>query len=76
MRKADFMNYVLYNPHSGKGLARDEANNFIQTSVEESKLVNMTEIDSYPEFFASLSEEDCVLIFGGDGTLNRFVKAT
>lgn len=36
----------------------------------------MTQISDYESFFSSTSEDDNIVICGGDGTLNRFVNET
>lgn len=48
---------------------------YVCTLKGNCKIVDMTEISSYGEFFAPLSEADEVVICGGDGTVNRFVNA-
>ena len=68
------MKYVLYNPLSGHGDSSSVAGKFSE-STGDSKLVNMTEISDFSEFWNALSAEDEVYLFGGDGTLNRFVNA-
>ncbi len=68
------MNYVLFNPHSGKGLGKEKAENYIKDCGAKSELIDMTQIGSYAEFCKGLTEEDCIYIFGGDGTLNRFIN--
>lgn len=68
------MNYVLFNPHSGKGLGKEKAENYIKDCGAKSELIDMTKIGSYAEFCKGLTEEDCIYIFGGDGTLNRFIN--
>ena len=70
------MNYVLFNPHSGKGLGKEKAENYIKDCGAKSELIDMTKIGSYAEFCKGLTEEDCIYIFGGDGTLNRFINNT
>ena len=67
------MKYVLYNPYSGNGDSKLRAESLIGGGAS---LVDMTDIGSYAEFFGSLGSSDCVVICGGDGTLNRFVNDT
>ena len=70
-------NHVLYNPHAGngQGLARAET---LLTRLPGGvgRLVDLTQISDYGAFFASIPEGDCVLLTGGDGTLNRFLNDT
>ncbi len=68
------MQYLLFNPISGHGNCRKLAEDYMAKSGDGCKIVDMTEIDSYKTLFALLAPEDSVVIFGGDGTLNRFVN--
>ena len=68
------MNYLLFNPHSGKGASRALAEEYAKKLGENAKTVDMTEIKSYKEFFEGTVQGDEIVIFGGDGTLNRFVN--
>ena len=69
--------YVLYNPHAGNGRGEKNAR-ALENIVTEAQLVfcDMTKIESYSEFFSSISEGESIIICGGDGTLNRFVNDT
>lgn len=69
------MQYILYNPLSGHGKSKENAVKILETAGEGSKLINMVEIGSYPDFFATLASDDEIVICGGDGTLNRFINA-
>lgn len=68
------MNYILYNPK-----ANNENNDLNLISVggdNESvpvKKINLLELD-VAEFCASLTENDRVLVCGGDGTLHHFAN--
>lgn len=68
------MKYVLYNPHSGGGATKDSAEAFVKELNEEVKLVDVTELEGYGEYLSSLAPEDDIYVFGGDGTLNRFIN--
>lgn len=68
------MQYLLFNPISGHGNCRKLAEDYMAKIGDGHKIVDMTEIDSYKTLFALLAPEDSVVIFGGDGTLNRFVN--
>lgn len=60
------MKYYLYN---------SLANNGIKPNAPEGvNLISSIDMD-YPKFFESLKEDDEVVLFGGDGTLNYFVNA-
>ena len=66
------MKYVLYNPLSGNGNSKAVAEKF-SDGREDTKLIDMTETD-VGALIAEASEADDFYIFGGDGTLNRFVN--
>lgn len=68
------MKYILYNPLSGHGDSPEIAERFSK-EAENSQLVNMTQMPDFKEFWSALEAEDEVYLFGGDGTLNRFVNA-
>ena len=68
------MNYILYNPFSGKGLSKETAEKMKSANPDSSLLVDMTGIKSYAELFSSLASDDVITVCGGDGTLNRFVN--
>ena len=67
--------YILFNPLSGNGQAKSKTEELKKT-YEDSEVVDITTIESYKEFFAPLTENDTVIICGGDGTINRFANAT
>lgn len=58
------MRYYLYNPL---------ANNGIKTYAPDAELIDASKLD-YPEFFAGLSEDDEVILIGGDGTINYLIN--
>ena len=65
--------YILFNRYAGCGKASEEATQ-LSLNIENAELVDMTKIESYADFFASLDTADDVIICGGDGTLNRFIN--
>ena len=67
--------YVLYNPHSGHGETPVKAE-AIAKLYESAELIDVTTIKNYAEFLAPLSEDDAVVLCGGDGTLYRFANDT
>ncbi len=69
--------YVLYNPLAGHGKEKKELE--ILSSLYGSEnlvLTDMTELFDYEGYFSKLSEEDAVVLCGGDGTLNHFINKT
>ena len=71
--------YVLYNPLAGNNTGRDETVKLTnEPSLQEHELIftDMTKLESYGTFFASLTADDKIILSGGDGTINRFVNDT
>ena len=69
------MKYLLYNPLSGgANNAREAAEAFTVVETDATRLVNVTEIHSYKDFLEMLEPNDSIYVFGGDGTLSRFVN--
>ena len=68
------MKYLLYNPLSGSGKSRVDAECYDALCDEKCKLVDMTDIANLADFFEILDHTDEIYIFGGDGTLNKFVN--
>ena len=66
------MKYALYNPLSGNGNSKTVAEKFVGGSTDI-KLIDMTKND-VGELLASAGEKDQFFLFGGDGTLNRFIN--
>lgn len=66
------MRYLLYNPLSGKeNQSRVEADGYKATANMPVESVAITEISDLHTFFEGLDLCDDVVIFGGDGTLNK-----
>lgn len=67
--------YILYNPHAGPGGNTDLS--ALEAALDqEAEVLNITKITNYKAFLQGLEEEDCLVIAGGDGTLNRFANDT
>ena len=68
--------YILFNPLSGNGKSEDDSELLAKYYGGECELKDITGITDYAAFFSGLTDEDSVVICGGDGTLNRFVNNT
>ncbi len=68
--------YVLYNPKAGNGNAENEVAALSVFCVGEPIFLDITKVESYAELLSPLTEEDAVIVCGGDGTLNRFINDT
>ena len=71
------MYYVLYNNLSANKQGLEYSRKLLGNAVpEDANLVDVTSIDNYADFWATVDlENDTVVLSGGDGTLNRFVNA-
>lgn len=70
------MIYVLYNPKSCNDKGEELAKSAIShIRDEEYEYVDVTALNSYPDFVKSISDDASLLIVGGDGSLNYFVNA-
>ena len=68
--------YVLYNPHACSGRGEDHAKALKKRLDGEIVFTDITSIGTYEEFFSKMSEDDTLILCGGDGTLNRFINET
>ena len=70
------MIYILENHKSG-GFS-EEAENKLKAHFEgeEIKLLDVCEVESKKDLLSGITEEDKLVIFGGDGTLNHFINET
>ena len=68
--------YVIYNPLSGNGKAKEDAQLLQFVLDEELEYYDITRITNYGAFINGMEKEDYMVIVGGDGTLNRFVNDT
>ena len=67
------MKYLLFNSQTNNLKYKEEFEE-AKKDFLGSEVVNVDGID-YVEFLKSLKEEDEVILFGGDGTLNYFINA-
>lgn len=68
--------YILYNPIAGNGQMTEILEKVTESMAMDSDCLNMTEISDYSGLFQKLTQEDRLVIVGGDGTINHFVNAT
>ena len=69
------MKYVLYNPLAGKGDAKEQSAALAERYGNDIIFKDITTVADYADLLAPLSEQDLVVVCGGDGTLNRFINA-
>ena len=70
------MNYLLYNPLANNGeaeKAKDEVVEALKADFGAIKTQSVIDFD-VKKLLQGLTEKDNVILFGGDGTLNRFVN--
>ena len=68
------MKYVLYNPLAGKGDAKEQSASLAERYGNDIIFKDITTVADYADLLAPLSEQDSVVVCGGDGTLNRFIN--
>ena len=69
------MVYILYNPTSSEGNARDFVNQVASKfSGEKISTRSVMEISDYKAFFGDLEFSDKVVLLGGDGTINYLLN--
>lgn len=68
--------YVLYHPKVGNGTVSEVLGALEFSIREQVKHIDVTKISDYRVFLGGLEREDCIVLCGGDGTLNRFVNDT
>lgn len=72
------MIYILFNPFSDNNNGEKNVKRMLKKmkkEYQEGTLISLKDLD-YQDFFSKLTREDKVILFGGDGTLNRFVNET
>ena len=67
---------ILYNTLAGCGEAEAKARELALTLESDGcDIVDISSVEDYNELFSSKTENDTVVICGGDGTLNRFANS-
>lgn len=68
---------VLYNPLAGNGKGENAAKKLKELlNGDELTFTDMTKVSDYRALFASMPEDERIIVSGGDGTLNRFINDT
>lgn len=68
--------FVLFNPLSGALLNNVDVKNLEKIYQDkELTFLDVTEMNGYSDFLKNISDEDEIVLCGGDGTLNRFVNS-
>jgi len=68
--------YVFYNPLAGNGRCADDVQTIKSILKDEILMCDMTKSATYEETLFSMTEDDKLVLCGGDGTLNRFINLT
>lgn len=68
--------YIFYNPLAGNNQCEKTAKKLDAIIEEEHVFCDMTKSETYEKDLFSLQPDDCIILCGGDGTLNRFVNIT
>lgn len=68
--------YVLYNLKAGFETNLENVKILENQFDNELEFVNIISIENYAEFISKLSDEDFIILCGGDGTINCFVNKT
>ncbi|MBR2381484.1 MAG: diacylglycerol kinase family protein [Clostridia bacterium] len=68
------MTYILYNPQSGNKKSKDEVEKLLKLNGNLGVVADITSFDDKTDFFSSLNENECIIVCGGDGTLNHFIN--
>lgn len=70
------MNYILYNPQSGDRHEKEKSEILQLQEKYKAQSIDLTQADNYLDLLSKATEEDTVILCGGDGTLNRFANNT
>lgn len=68
--------YLFYNPLAGSGQIHEDLEVMEFILDDPCVCCDMTKPETYGETLFQMSDEDYLVICGGDGTLNRFVNLT
>lgn len=68
--------FILYNVRAGVETNEEKAKMVTASFDHDLTFMNVSDIDDYSSFFSNLSDDDFIVLCGGDGTLNRFINDT
>lgn len=68
--------YILYNNKAGNGDSLETLKTLEFFTSGDMKCMDVSEISDYRTFLTALEKDDCIILAGGDGTINRFVNDT
>ena len=66
--------HILYNSKSGSRIAGIEACARLVKKRGTANLVDVQKLNNHREFIEKISEDDIIVICGGDGTLNHYIN--
>lgn len=70
------MTYILFNPLANNGTGEKTAHDRLDNLVEsDAEFKDVTKIDDMGAFVSALTDEDRIILAGGDGTINKFANA-
>ena len=70
------MIYILYNPVSGDRHTKEKSEVLKLIKDYDAQSIDLTKIYKLDELLLPLTEDDTIILCGGDGTINRFVNNT
>lgn len=70
------MIYILYNPVSGDRHTKEKTEILQLIKNYDAESINLTELDKLDDLLLPMTEDDTIILCGGDGTINRFVNNT
>ncbi len=69
------MHYILYNPKANANKGEQKARTLDSVlKGQQLKYISVLELEDYKAFIGSLKEDDCIVLVGGDGSINHFVN--
>ena len=66
--------YILYNPKESSFDSFESVSSLKVFIEDEIIIIDVTKISDYRIFINGLEKGDYIIVAGGDGTLNRFLK--